>query len=79
MIMKLGMGPLRRKVYVVDINNDPVFALIFFTASTKTVIIAYCADFRSRYQVSVYISIGTLVFVLLSGKHKRNVQQTFSS
>ena len=54
MILKLGMYHLGLKLNKVYINDDPGLTLTNFTG--------FCTYSRHRYQVSVYMTIGPLVY-----------------
>ena len=63
MTLKVGMDHLDRKVYTIYKNDDAGFTLTHFTANC--VKMAYCAYKRPRRQVSVYMTIGPLVFFVI--------------
>ena len=60
MIMKLGMELYVFKLYKVYINDDPELTLTLKTMSNFAKLV-FCTYSISRYQVSVYRTIGPLV------------------
>ena len=58
-MLKLVMDQSRSTI---SINDDPGLTLTYFTARPNFVKIAYCSDTRPRCQVSIYRTIGPLVF-----------------
>ena len=60
MIMKLGSEHYELKLYTV---YDPELTLTYFTTMSNLAKTGFCTYCRPRYQVSVYRTIGPLVFV----------------
>ena len=58
MILKLGMGYYELKLYTVHINDDPGLTLTYLTPMSNLAKLV----FVPRCQVSVYRTIGPLVF-----------------
>ena len=62
MILKLGMEHYVPKFYKVYINDDSELTLTYFTTISSFAELVFCTYSRPRYQVSVYRTIGPLVF-----------------
>ena len=60
LIMKLGMEHYVLKLYKVYIDNDPESIMTYFTTMTTLAKLS-----RPRYQVSVYRTVGPLVYSVM--------------
>ena len=64
MIMKLGMEHYVLKLYKVYINDYPELTLTHFKTMSNFAKLVFCTYSSSRYQVSVYRTIGPVVHLL---------------